>query len=64
VSGTTVLDEDYLREHHGTVNFEKYSVVPGTQPRRIMPGQFPDLRVAEQDDEGMRMNSAATKPKL
>lgn len=60
----TVLDEDYLRENHGTVDFGKYSVVSGTQPRRIMPSQFPDLRVPEQDDEGMRMNSAAAQTKL
>ncbi len=57
VNGYLELDEDYLRKSHGITDFSKYSVVPGTQPRRIMPGQFPDLTVAEQNDEGRRMNS-------
>ncbi|KAF9887161.1 hypothetical protein FE257_010415 [Aspergillus nanangensis] len=34
-----------------------YSVIPGSTPRRIMPAQFPILEVAEQDDEGKRMDS-------
>jgi hypothetical protein len=38
-------------------DFSKYSVVPGTSPRRIMPAEFPDLSVKEQDDEGKRMDS-------
>ena len=59
VSGELFLDEDYLREHAGVTDFSKYSVVPGSSPRRIMPVQLPDLRVAEQDDEGKRMDLAA-----
>lgn len=39
-------------------DFSKYSVVPGSSPRRIMPAVLPDLTVAEQDDEGVRMDSA------
>ncbi|KAL7960740.1 hypothetical protein V8C34DRAFT_320829 [Trichoderma compactum] len=59
VNGELVLDEDFLREHMGVTDFSKYSVVPGSSPRRIMP----DLTVAEQDDEGQRVDST-TKSKL
>jgi hypothetical protein len=31
--------------------------VEGARPRRIMPAEFPDLRVREQDDEGKRVDS-------
>ncbi|THV44874.1 hypothetical protein BGAL_0564g00060 [Botrytis galanthina] len=58
VNGSLLLDEDYLREHDGVSDFSKYALVPGTTPRRIMPMKFPDLRVEEQDDEGVRMDSA------
>lgn len=58
VNGKLLLDEDYLREHDGVRDFGKYALVPGTNPRRIMPMKFPDLRVEEQDDEGVRMDSA------
>jgi len=54
VNGELLLDEDFLREHEGVENFEKYSVIEGTKPRRIMPLKLPDLTVAEQDDEGKR----------
>jgi len=56
VSGCLELDEDFLRKT-GVTDFSKYSVVPGSSPRRIMPAEFPDLTVAEQDDEGRRMDS-------
>lgn len=51
-----MTDEDFLRSK-GVTDFSKYSVVPGTTPRRIMPAEFPVLEVAEQDDEGTRMRS-------
>ena len=57
VNGLLALDEDFLREHVGVTDFSKYSVVEGATPRRIMPLQFPNLRVAEQDDEGNRTDS-------
>ncbi|KAI1450970.1 short chain dehydrogenase family protein [Annulohypoxylon stygium] len=57
VSGQLLLDEDYLRSV-GVTDFSQYAVVPGSAPRRIMPATLPDLRVAEQDDEGQRMDSA------
>jgi len=57
VNGLLALDEDFLREHASVTDFEKYSAVPGTSPRRIMPAKFPDLTVAEQDDEGKRTDS-------
>jgi len=57
VNGLLELDEDFLRNYAGVADFSKYSVVEGAVPRRIMPSQFPDLRVAEQDDEGRRTDS-------
>jgi len=56
VNGELLLDEDFLRTQ-GVRDFSAYSVVPGAQPRRIMPTQFPDLRVAEHDDDGHRVDS-------
>jgi hypothetical protein len=64
VNGRLELDEDYLRSDAGVTDFTKYSVVPGSSPRRIMPAQLPDLTVKEQDDEGKRMNSADRRAKL
>ncbi|PNP38600.1 hypothetical protein TGAMA5MH_09471 [Trichoderma gamsii] len=63
VNGELVLDEDFLREHAGVTDFSKYSVIPGSSPRRIMPAKLPDLTVAEQADEGKRVDST-TKSKL
>ncbi|VUC32716.1 unnamed protein product [Clonostachys rosea] len=56
VNGSLEVDEDFLRAR-GIEDFSKYSVVPGSTPRRMLPAQFPDLRVVEEDDEGMRMDS-------
>ena len=56
VNGLLDTDEDFLRKR-GIVDLRKYTLVPGSSPRRIMPAQFPDLTVAEQDDEGRRMDS-------
>ncbi|EFW20762.1 hypothetical protein D8B26_002918 [Coccidioides posadasii str. Silveira] len=56
VNGCLELDEDFLRKK-GVSDFSKYSVVPGSNPRRIMPAQLPELTVAEQDDEGRRVDS-------
>ncbi|KAJ5407943.1 hypothetical protein N7509_001826 [Penicillium cosmopolitanum] len=58
VNGLLDTDEDFLREKCGVTDFSKYSIVPGSTPRRIMPEKFPVLEVAEQDDEGQRMDSA------
>ena len=57
VNGELFLDEDFLREHCGVTDFSKYNVIPGGTPRRIMPQKLPDLTVAEQDDEGKRVDS-------
>ncbi|KAH1297511.1 hypothetical protein KXW98_002942 [Aspergillus fumigatus] len=57
VNGQLLLDEDFLRDHCGVSDFSKYAVIPGSQPRRIMPKELPVLEVAEQDDEGMRVDS-------
>ena len=64
VNGLLDTDEDFLREKCGISDFSKYSVVPGSTPRRIMPDQFPVLEVAEQDDEGMRMDSTKVRAKI
>ena len=61
VNGLLALDEDFLREHGGVTDFSKYSVVEGATPRRIMPAKLPDLTVAEQDDEGQRVDSTKIK---
>jgi len=64
VNGLLTTDEDFLREHCGVTDFSKYSVVQGSTPRRIMPADFPELRVAEQDDEGDRVDSTRIRAKL
>lgn len=64
VNGKTLLDEDFLRDHAGVVDFSKYALVPGSTPRRMMPMNLPDLSVAEQDDEGVRVDRAARREKL
>ncbi|CAI4214185.1 unnamed protein product [Parascedosporium putredinis] len=64
ISGRLELDEDFLRER-GFTDFDKYSLIPGAKPRRIMPAKLPDLTVAEEDDEGVRMDSTTrVKPKI
>lgn len=59
VNGLLELDEDFLRKYCGVSDFSKYSIVPGSSPRRMMPKEMPVLEVAEQDDEGTRMDSTA-----
>ncbi len=61
VNGLLTTDEDFLRDHTGVTDFSKYSLVPGARPRRIMPLVFPDLSVAEQNDEGQRVDSTAMR---
>ncbi|KAK4040913.1 hypothetical protein C8A01DRAFT_45840 [Parachaetomium inaequale] len=58
MNGQLELDEDFLRKQAGVTDFSKYSVIPGSSPRRIMPAELPDLTVKEQDDEGMRTDSS------
>ncbi|GAD94168.1 short chain dehydrogenase family protein [Paecilomyces variotii No. 5] len=57
VNGLLSIDEDFLRDRGRVTDFRKYSVVPGANPRRIMPAEFPTLEVAEQEDEGQRVDS-------
>ncbi|KAJ5291066.1 hypothetical protein N7478_000317 [Penicillium angulare] len=64
VNGLLDTDEDFLREKCGVTDFSKYSVFPGSTPRRIMPAKFPVLEVAEQDDEGQRMDSTKLRAKM
>lgn len=64
VNGLLDTDEDFLREKCGVSDFSQYSVIPGSTPRRIMPKYFPVLEVAEQDDEGTRMDSGKLRAKI
>ncbi|KAK4869300.1 hypothetical protein LT330_006300 [Penicillium expansum] len=64
VNGLLDTDEDFLREKCGVSDFSKYSVIPGSTPRRIMPAKFPVLEVEEQDDEGQRMDSTKVRAKI
>jgi len=57
VCGKAWLDEDYLRELKGVVDFDGYAVIPGSKVRRIMPKKLPVLEVEEEDDEGDRLDS-------
>jgi hypothetical protein len=61
VNGLIDTDEDYLTRAKGVTDFSKYNVVPGVTPRRIMPKEFPVLEVAEQDDEGRRVDSVTMR---
>ena len=65
MNGLITTDEDFLREFAGftDADIDKYNLVSGAKPRRIMPRKFPDLRVAEHDDEGIRRNSADLQQK-
>lgn len=59
VNGRLLVDEDWLKERGWSEeDLDKYSLVAGAKPRRIMPATFPVLEVEEQDDEGRRMDSA------
>jgi hypothetical protein len=64
VNGELETDEDFLSKHCGVNDFSKYSVVPGSTPRRIMPEKFPVLEVAEQNDEGRRVDSSKMRSKF
>lgn len=57
VNGLLDLDEDFLRRYCGVSDFSKYSLIEGSDPRRVMPIRFPTLSVEEQDDQGKRVNS-------
>lgn len=63
VNGLLDTDEDFLRRVKGYTDkdFEKYNVVDGAKPRRIMPQEFPTLEVKEQADEGRRVDSNAIR---
>ncbi|KAF2270926.1 putative Hydroxysteroid dehydrogenase-like protein 2 [Lojkania enalia] len=63
VNGCLELDEDFLRKS-GVTDFGKYSLIPGSMPRRIMPAKFPDLTVEEQMDEGRRMDSTKLRSRM
>ncbi|KAJ6520475.1 putative Hydroxysteroid dehydrogenase-like protein 2 [Mycena sanguinolenta] len=64
VNGLLDTDEDFLRNHAGVTDFSRYSLVPGSSPRRIMPAVLPSLEVAEQADEGKRMDSTSVPRRM
>ena len=64
MNGLLETDEDFLRKYCGVNDFSQYSLVPGASPRRIMPREFPVLEVAEQDDEGTRLDSTKMRSKM
>jgi len=63
ISGCLELDEDFLRSK-GFTDFSKYSLVPGSNPRRMLPAALPVLTVPEEDDEGFRVDSTKLKSSL
>ena len=53
LNGACLIDEDYLRSE-GVTDFRRYRCDPDNEPPRMMPRQFPDLTVAE--EEGPRLS--------
>eukprot|EP00386_Alphamonas_edax_P000675 GDKI01002103.1.p1 GENE.GDKI01002103.1~~GDKI01002103.1.p1 ORF type:complete len:314 (-),score=52.06 GDKI01002103.1:31-972(-) len=55
VNGKCLIDEDFLRSEMGYTDndFIKYRLDPSTEPPRMMPKHFPDLRVAEEMQQGV-----------
>jgi len=53
IEGRALIDDDYLRERWGykDEDFIKYRLDPNIEPRRAVPKKFPDLTVAEEDEE-------------
>lgn len=56
VNGLLITDENSPRNQCGISDFSTYSIIKGSHPRRIMPAKLPTLEVAEQYDEGDRMD--------
>ena len=52
--GATLIDEDYLRSQ-GVTDFAQYRVDPKSEPPRMMPKVFPDLTVAEENQEAFKI---------
>ena len=44
-----MIDEDYLKERYQVKDFTKYRADPDHEPPRMMPKNFPSLKVAEED---------------
>lgn len=63
ISGCLELDEDFLRKR-GVTDFSKYSVIAGSNPRRMLPATLPILTVPEEDEEVFRADSTELKPKM
>ena len=63
VNGLLDTDEDFLQRVGKVTDFDRYAVVEGATPRRMMPKFFPDLTVEEQADEGTRVDSREIEKK-
>lgn len=63
INGCLELDEDFLRKK-GVTDFSKYSVVPGANPRRMLPATLPVLTVPEEEEEVFRIDSTKVKSNL
>ncbi|RKL19032.1 hypothetical protein BFJ70_g14116 [Fusarium oxysporum] len=63
ISGCLELDEDFLRKK-GVTDFSRYSVVPGANPRRMLPATLPVLTVPEEDEEVFRVDSTKSRSNL
>lgn len=50
LNGKALIDEDYLRTK-GVTDFTKYRCDPDKEPSRMMPKEFPDLKVKEELDD-------------
>ncbi|KAF8331887.1 uncharacterized protein EI90DRAFT_3154310 [Cantharellus anzutake] len=53
LEGRPLIDDDYLRERWGFKDgdFVKYRLDPNIEPRRAVPKKFPNLTVAEEEEE-------------
>ena len=49
-NGRALIDEDMMRER-GMTDFSRFRCDPELEPPRMMPRNFPSLRVAEEDED-------------
>ena len=49
LNGDAIIDEDYLRSRWGVSDFTQYRADPKFEPPRMMPKNFPSLKVEEEN---------------
>jgi len=66
IEGRALIDDDYLKERWGynDEDFVKYRLDPQIEPRRAVPKKFPDLTVAEEEEELLDTRDLATMGKV